>query len=173
MPKVLNFYMDDSGTRHPDRPGTSGSATRDWFALGGVLIKESDEAETRHRFNQFASKWQISYPFHSADIRHHADKFRWLQTATDEERERFMNELTDFLLHVPAIGLACVIDRPGTTNAIAKSTAETGGRFAEPPSQSRWSGRRSTQQPSAIASTCTLKDATQRMIEGSRSTSVN
>jgi hypothetical protein len=113
MPKVLNFYVDDSGTRHPDRPGTSGSKTRDWFALGGVLIREADEGECRRRFHEFRDRWGLSYALHSADIRHHAGSFRWLNTAGADEQERFMRDLTAFLLGIPAIGLACVIDRPG------------------------------------------------------------
>jgi len=113
MPNVLNFYVDDSGTRHPDRPGTSGSATRDWFALGGVLIREDDEAECRRRYHQFRDQWEIDYPLHSADIRHCAAKFRWMATANAEEQQKFMQDITAFLIGIPAIGLACVIDRPG------------------------------------------------------------
>lgn len=113
MPKELNFYIDDSGTRHPDKPGTSGSSTRDWFALGGVLIKETDEGECRRKHAEFCSKWGISYPLHSTDIRNTASAFTWLRTAETAEKERFVRDLTNYLLGIPAIGLACVIDRPG------------------------------------------------------------
>lgn len=114
MPKSqLNFYIDDSGTRHPDRLGASGSLKRDWFALGGVLVQESDEAECRLRYGHFCKSWGIDYPLHSADVRHHANRFRWLESADEKEVAKFMRELSTFLTSIPAIGLACVIDRPG------------------------------------------------------------
>lgn len=113
MPDLLNFYVDDSGTRHPDHVGTSGSATRDWFALGGVLVREKDEAECRRRYDQFRDQWGINYPLHSSDIRHSAAKFRWLETAEEKELNEFMRDISSFLTGIPATGLACVIDRPG------------------------------------------------------------
>lgn len=113
MPKLLNFYVDDSGTRHPDHAGSTGSSTRDWFALGGVLINEEDESTCRHQYAQFRDKWQIAYPLHSSDIRHAAANFRWLRTANKTEQQKFMQDITKFLTTIPAIGLACVIDRPG------------------------------------------------------------
>ena len=40
MSDFINFYMDDSGTRHPDHdPGKRAKHGFDWFALGGVLVK--------------------------------------------------------------------------------------------------------------------------------------
>jgi hypothetical protein len=48
MPNVVSFYMDDSGTRHPDHnPGRRAAHGYDWFALGGILVKGEDEAEVR------------------------------------------------------------------------------------------------------------------------------
>lgn len=52
MPKVVNFYLDDSGVRHPDHaPGKRAAHGYDWFALGGVLVKQKDEdaARTLHK----------------------------------------------------------------------------------------------------------------------------
>jgi hypothetical protein len=44
MVRVMHLYMDDSGTRHPDRkPKYMPEHGRDWFSLGGVLIKQEDE----------------------------------------------------------------------------------------------------------------------------------
>src|SRR6516165_528372 len=43
---VINFYIDDSGTRHPDHdPGKRAKHEFDWFAPGGVLVKDSDEPQ--------------------------------------------------------------------------------------------------------------------------------
>lgn len=48
MPQVVNFYLDDSGTRHPDHaPGKRAAHGYDWFALGGVLVKEEEEKKPR------------------------------------------------------------------------------------------------------------------------------
>src|SRR3990172_3378290 len=64
MPNVLNFYIDDSGTRHPDRhPGHSDH--NDWFALGGVLIRESDEGDPRIRHERFCHELErVLLPIH-------------------------------------------------------------------------------------------------------------
>jgi hypothetical protein len=41
MGNVVNFYMDDSGMRHPDHdPGKRAEHNFDWFALGGILLLE-------------------------------------------------------------------------------------------------------------------------------------
>ena len=112
MPNVLNFYIDDSGTRHPDRhPGHSDH--NDWFALGGVLIRESDEGDPRIRHERFCQHWGIKYPLHSYEIRHSNGKFQWLASVPEKERTRFFRELERVLLPIHVLGLACVIDRPG------------------------------------------------------------
>ncbi len=49
MPRILNFYLDDSGTRAPNRkPLLFDSGKYDFFALGGVLVNE-EEFERRIR----------------------------------------------------------------------------------------------------------------------------
>ncbi|MGH9906054.1 MAG: DUF3800 domain-containing protein [Pyrinomonadaceae bacterium] len=111
MPKVLNFYLDDSGTRHPDhKPVRQG---RDWFALGGILLWEGDEDELRRKHTEFCGRWRIASPLHSSEIRCGSKRFRWLAELSEAERETFFTSLSDFLLSLPAVGLACVIDRPG------------------------------------------------------------
>lgn len=113
MPRILNFYMDDSGTRSPNRKPLSQIAkTRDFFALGGILINEEDEAPARKLHADFCSRWAIDYPLHSVEIRHSTGKFIWLRRG-DTEYQRFMNDLTDTLLKLDVLGIACVIDRPG------------------------------------------------------------
>src|ERR1700731_3529747 len=63
--KVINFYMDDSGTRHPDHdPGKRASHGYDWFALGGVLVKEEDEIEVRGLHAKLYEKWKLGNPIH-------------------------------------------------------------------------------------------------------------
>jgi len=111
--RVLNFYMDDSGTRTPNRkPLTFDPAIRDFFALGGVLINEQHEAATRKQYDEFCREWSIGYPLHSVEIRHSSGRFSWLGRQGDEYR-RFMRDLTRFVTSADILGISCVIDRPG------------------------------------------------------------
>lgn len=128
MANVLNFYMDDSGTRNPDRLSTATTNEQNWFALGGVMIKESDEAEARQLYREFCEHYQITYPLHSYEIRSKTGKFRWLNHFTRTEQSEFLGRLERFLLRVPAIGLACIIDRDGYN-----------ARYREKYGRSRWS----------------------------------
>lgn len=113
MPRILNFYMDDSGTRAPNRePLPYNDNAREFFALGGVLIAEEAEAGVRRRYDELCARWSINYPLHSVEIRHRRERFSWL--ARDRfERERFISDLSRTLLSLDILGLACVIDRPG------------------------------------------------------------
>jgi len=113
MPRILNFYMDDSGTRTPDRkPLAFRPDVREFFALGGVLINEEDEGAARKLHDEFCKRWSIRYPLHSVEIRNCKNAFSWLKRDTDEY-ERFMRELSKLLTSMSVIGIACVIDRPG------------------------------------------------------------
>lgn len=113
MPRVLNFYMDDSGTRTPNRkPLPYDPKVRDFFALGGVLINEEQEATARRLYTDFCSRWSIEYPLHSVEIRHSTGRFTWLKRDITE-RGKFMHGLTRMLLSIEALGVACIIDRPG------------------------------------------------------------
>jgi hypothetical protein len=114
MPDVLHFYVDDSGTRHPDHhsnglPGHD----RDWFALGGILIKQEHEEAARAQHEAFCRAWSITAPLHSSGIRGKSGAFSWLGEVELETYERFMYELSEMLAGMPIIGHACVIDRPG------------------------------------------------------------
>lgn len=113
MASLLNFYLDDSGTRTPNRKVLPfDPRVREFFALGGVLIKEEDEAAARRMYADFCSRWSIGYPLHSVEIRHSTGSFSWLRRDSTDYG-RFMNELTRMLLSIDVLGLACVIDRPG------------------------------------------------------------
>lgn len=113
MPRVLNFYMDESGTRTPNRkPLPYNPKVPEFFALGGILINEEDEGVARSRYSDFCAKWSINYPLHSVEIRHRTGSFTWLSRSATE-REKFMEDLTRLLLTMDVLGLACVIDRPG------------------------------------------------------------
>jgi hypothetical protein len=113
MRSVMNFYMDDSGTRKPDRAPMSFDPGRpNHFALGGVLVLEEHEAEVRAEYASLCTEWSINYPLHSVDIRHATRDFVWLRRESPEYKP-FMRSLTRMLTKIPVTALACVIDRPG------------------------------------------------------------
>lgn len=112
MPKTLNLYIDDSGARNPDKKPQE-KQFKDWFALGGVLITEEDEAVARELHQKFCDRWGITYPLHSYDIRQRENRFAWLGALDQTDYSAFMSDLTEFLIEVPLVGHACVIDRPG------------------------------------------------------------
>jgi hypothetical protein len=64
-------------------------------------------------YERFCGDWGITYPLHSVEIRHKSDKFQWLKTLSEREQLKFLGQLERFLLDLPVMGLACVIDRPG------------------------------------------------------------
>jgi hypothetical protein len=105
--------MDDSGTRNPDKKIVDVSTYRDWFALGGILLKEEDEGMVRTAHANFCEKWGIAYALRSYDIRLMARRYSWLSKLHAKERSEFMRDLTRMLVGLPVIGYAAVIDRPG------------------------------------------------------------
>ncbi|AWL91461.1 MULTISPECIES: DUF3800 domain-containing protein [Bradyrhizobium] len=113
MPKVMCLYMDDSGTRNPDKKIADDLTYKDWFALGGILMKEEDDGQIVTQHAKFCETWGITYPLRSYDIRLWDKRFSWLRTLSAEERGKFMRGLGDLLTGIPVIGYAAVIDRPG------------------------------------------------------------
>lgn len=113
MPRV-QFYLDDSGTRHPNRkPGKTAAHKHDWFALGGILVNEEDEPKARLLHKEFCEEWKIASPLHSVEIRSRRGKFAWIEDLNQRERDAFYEALYQLLRKAPVIGLACVVDRPG------------------------------------------------------------
>jgi hypothetical protein len=113
MPQVMSLYLDDSGTRNPDRKLPQQFMFRDWFTLGGFVCNEEEEGVIETTHEKFCKKWGITYPLHSYDIRAATGDFTWLSGLKEADHSRFMRDLGDMLLTVPVIGHACVVDRPG------------------------------------------------------------
>lgn len=111
MVAAYNLYMDDSGTRHPDRQ-LNQTGKPDWFALGGLLVRNEDEPSCREVLAQFCDGWSIAAPLHSEEIRHRSKNFRWLER-DEAQRHRFLSELEAMMMSLPVLGVACVIDRRG------------------------------------------------------------
>jgi hypothetical protein len=129
MDDILNFYMDDSGTRHPDHdPGKRAAHAFDWFALGGILVKDSDEPLARELHSAFCRKWGITCSIHSVEVRARTKGFLWLERRPKRDQDIFYEDLYQLLKAVPVAGMACVIDRPGYN-----------ARYREKYGRQRWS----------------------------------
>jgi Protein of unknown function (DUF3800) len=126
---IVNFYMDDSGTRHPDHDaGKRAEHKFDWFALGGVLVKGSDEPQALDLHDAFCRKWGLTCPIHSVEVRARNKGFLWLERRPKRDQEIFYEDLYQLMKAAPVIGLACVIDRPGYN-----------ARYREKYGRERWS----------------------------------
>src|SRR4051812_46653521 len=114
MLNVLNFYLDDSGTRHPSHdPGKRPEHGYDWFALGGVMVRDEDEMEARRLHAAFCGRWNVTGPLHSSEIRSQNEGFLWVRGLPKRRQAEFYEELYQMMREAPVVGLACVVDRPG------------------------------------------------------------
>lgn len=115
MVDVLNLYLDDSGTRHPDRKVDTPPHGHDWFGLGGVLVSDDEDGEdiARSRHEALRAKWSLETPLHSAEIRNKAKNFHWLRGLPEEKRNEFLGDVGRLATDPVLTAIACVIDRPG------------------------------------------------------------
>jgi hypothetical protein len=109
----LNLYFDDSGSRHPDKKSDPSRAGRDWFALGGFLIRQEEENAVKQLHDAFVRKWNVKHPLHMTDMLAKKKGFSWLGRISDVDHDRFWSDYKVLLATVPVRGIACVIDRPG------------------------------------------------------------
>ena len=80
--------------------------------MGGVLVAEEYKVIIGNKYKIFCEKWKINYPLHSTKIRGRRGDFSWLENGV-KEHDRFMEDLESFLVDVPVLGFAVVIDRDG------------------------------------------------------------
>lgn len=115
MADVMTLYLDDSGTRNPDRNPKEllSEHGHDWFALGGVIVRDADRDAVERAHAEFCQRWPINAPLHSCEIRTRKDNFAWIGTLDDAQQREFFDSLTHLIVTAPLIGIACVIDRPG------------------------------------------------------------
>lgn len=113
MKPLLHLYIDETGSRRPDRKPNEHPPKHDFFAMGGLLINEEDEERALEAHAAFCARWNIDYPLHSVEIRHASGNFRWLYDLAREEKEKFYGDLHSTIASLPILGLACVIHRPG------------------------------------------------------------
>ena len=110
---LVHLYIDDSGTRQPDRkPDIQRRDEVDCFALGGILLGSDQIGTLIGRHREFCQRWDLKRPLHSTKIRGKRDAFSWMGKDQDLANA-FLSELEGLILSLPVIGIACVVDRPG------------------------------------------------------------
>ncbi|MFK0332680.1 DUF3800 domain-containing protein [Rhizobium sp. NPDC090275] len=111
-PPEYHLFIDDTGSRDPDHePPQQRKDGMDCFGLGGFLIKQEDIGELKVLHSAFYAEHGIDYPLHSHKIRGGRGDFGWWRNP--EKARLFFPELDAFILSLPVIGIAAVIDRPG------------------------------------------------------------
>jgi hypothetical protein len=84
--------------------------------MGGILLREADEAAIRERLDAFRAAWRdrlpLDVPLHSYDIRQGKGAYEWLRQ-DHEVRASFMNAVARLVSSSPILCTACVIDRAG------------------------------------------------------------
>lgn len=110
MTEEFALFIDDSGSPKPNRKDNSPH-----FAMGGVLVKRSDEIVIYDRVKQFKQRWNIpeETPLHANEIRSKKKNFAWLGKLEETKYHSFMEDLTDLIVKSPIIVHACVISRSG------------------------------------------------------------
>lgn len=114
--KELLYYLDDSGSRDPDRHPRAADHEPDWFALGGVIVAAEDKAKVEDSVCEFRRHWpqlDSETPFRSYNIRNRTGGFRWLSDLAAGERREFFDQFTDLMLSLPVVVAGCVVHRPG------------------------------------------------------------
>jgi hypothetical protein len=103
------LYLDDIGS---GKPGLNDAFPM--FGLGGCIVKKSDEPIVRQLLRDFKQKWGIALniPLHGAEIRAEKDNFRWLK-ADKEKCIEFKKDVLRFVLTLPIVVHACIVDRAG------------------------------------------------------------
>lgn len=111
----MSLYIDDSGSRHPDRNPADvlPAHGHDWFGLGGVIVRDDEAQSVRDRHASLSSKWELKGPLHSAEIRGFSGHFTWLGQRAPDERSAFLQDLTELVTSPQLTAIACVVDRPG------------------------------------------------------------
>jgi len=113
-PEML-LYMDESGSRDPDRHPRQKSEVPDWFGIGGILVKAGDKPGIEAAMNAFRLRWPQmgDGPLRSYDIHHKTGRFRWLSHMDEASCTAFYDDLSAMIAELPIVVTGCVIDRPG------------------------------------------------------------
>jgi hypothetical protein len=109
------LYMDESGSRDPDRNPRQQAHTPDWFGIGGVLVKASDKSSIEAAMDAFRVRWPQmgDNPLRSYDIRNKTGRFRWLSQLDELSLTAFYDDLSGMITQLPIVVTGCVVHRPG------------------------------------------------------------
>lgn len=118
---VLNLYLDDSGTRHPDRKPEERTHGHDWFGMCGVMVRDDEQNEdvVRKRHEDLVAKWKLvdsdgdPVPLHSHPIRNMTGEFRRLRSLEPAKLKEFYDDIGKLTTSPELTAIGCVIDRPG------------------------------------------------------------
>lgn len=113
MARPFTLYIDETGNRHPDKKSDSSRNGRDWFGFGGYMLRGEDSDIARTLVDEFTKNWKLQQPLHMTDMLSEKKGFAWLGRVDQNKRETFWNDWRTVLCGVPAIGIGCIIDRPG------------------------------------------------------------
>jgi hypothetical protein len=104
------LFIDESGSPKPNPQDPT-----PYFALGGILVKRVDELVIEEAVADFKQRWNISQDscLHGSEIRSKKKGFAWLGKLSEQERNKFMEDLTQTIISLPLIVNACVISRSG------------------------------------------------------------
>ena len=107
------LFIDESGSPKPNLKDTT-----PYFALGGVLVKRNQEIVIEQAVAHFKQRWNINLdtPLHGNEIRSKKKRFAWLGKISEQERNNFLEDLSDTITSLPIIVHACVISRQGYHN---------------------------------------------------------
>ena len=111
--RPFTICMDETGNRHPDKKSDSSREGRDWFGFGGIMIWGEHNDDARTLVKDFSTKWRLKYPAHITDMMSERKGFAWLGKLSQSDRDLFWSDWKYVLRGSEAIGIGCVISRPG------------------------------------------------------------
>lgn len=123
MPNDLNLYVDDSGSRVVKRhPGDN--PRFDYFALGGLVIRDEHKPAAQAKHDEFCAKWKIAAPLHSVKIRHCKEEWRMLRDP-EFDKEAFFSDLHDMMRTTGLHAIASTVHRPGYIQRYSETHPES------------------------------------------------
>ena len=110
---TYDLYVDDSGSREPDRrhPQMREDGV-DAFALGGVLVPAERTTEIVRAVQELVASLRIDYPLHSAEIRCRRGNFCWVEQDVPRTKTLY-DGIDEIVSALPGWITATVIHRPG------------------------------------------------------------
>ncbi|NPD70445.1 hypothetical protein HN018_19455 [Lichenicola cladoniae] len=111
---IYVLHIDDTGSRHLDKLVARPNEHPQWFALGGMLVKQEDEQTCKVMHSSLYARWpKMNGPLHLTDMRARRGGFSWLEGESPDSQKAYWKDYETFLSSLPVIGMACVIHRPG------------------------------------------------------------